>query len=89
MENKGEDNGIKLTAWQLPRQQKQGIKKISHSFSHPDMFNVTYDPKIRCQSTQVSPIGFSIKDVLMAFNCILYLSGLFCTAYFKKTHLNC
>jgi len=44
--NEGEDNGIKMTAWQLPHQQKQGIKMISHSFSHPDMFNVIYDPKI-------------------------------------------
>lgn len=46
MENEREDNGIKMTACQLPRQQKEGIKKISHGFSHPDMFNVIYDPKI-------------------------------------------
>lgn len=46
MGNEEGDNGIKMTARQLPHQQKLGIKKISHRFSHPDMFNVTYNPKI-------------------------------------------
>lgn len=47
MEKEGEDNGIKMTAWQSLHQQKWGTNKISHSFSHQDMFNVIYNPKIR------------------------------------------